>query len=245
MSEENRKKDLNENGNETMNMDEFSKAVDESFETFQDEEDQAWETMRQYREEKTVLTVTVDGIVNKGVISNIEGLRGFIPASRLALGHVEDLNEYLGKEIQVQVLDVDEEKNRLLLSARELLRAKADEEKKAKIATVEVGSVMEGVVETLQPYGAFVRLENGVSGLVHVSQISHTRIKDPSVVLQEGDQVKVKVIAIKDGKLSLSIKALEEDKAAAEEEEIRNIKIPRTEELTTSLGDLFKNIKLN
>ena len=201
--------------------------------------------MRQYREEKTVLTVTVDGIVNKGVISNIEGLRGFIPASRLALGHVEDLNEYLGKEIQVQVLDVDEEKNRLLLSARELLRAKADEEKKAKIATVEVGSVMEGVVETLQPYGAFVRLENGVSGLVHVSQISHTRIKDPSVVLQEGDQVKVKVIAIKDGKLSLSIKALEEDKAAAEEEEIRNIKIPRTEELTTSLGDLFKNIKLN
>lgn len=245
MSEENRKKDLNENGNETMNMDEFSKAVDESFETFQDEEDQAWETMRQYREEKTVLTVTVDGIVNKGVISNIEGLRGFIPASRLALGHVEDLNEYLGKEIQVQVLDVDEDKNRLLLSARELLRAKADEEKKAKIATVEVGSVMEGVVETLQPYGAFVRLENGVSGLVHVSQISHTRIKDPSVVLQEGDQVKVKVIAIKDGKLSLSIKALEEDKAAAEEEEIRNIKIPRTEELTTSLGDLFKNIKLN
>ena len=142
-------------------------------------------------------------------------------------------------------MDVDEEKNRLLLSARELLRAKADEEKKAKIATVEVGSVMEGVVETLQPYGAFVRLENGVSGLVHVSQISHTRIKDPSVVLQEGDQVKVKVIAIKDGKLSLSIKALEEDKAAAEEEEIRNIKIPRTEELTTSLGDLFKNIKLN
>ncbi len=245
MSEENRKKDLNENGNETMNMDEFSKAVDESFETFQDEEEQAWETMRQYREEKTVLTVTVDGIVNKGVISNIEGLRGFIPASRLALGHVEDLNEYLGKEIQVQVLDVDEEKNRLLLSARELLRAKADEEKKAKIATVEVGSVMEGVVETLQPYGAFVRLENGVSGLVHVSQISHTRIKDPSVVLQEGDEVKVKVIAIKDGKLSLSIKALEEDKAAAEEEEIRNIKIPRTEELTTSLGELFKNIKLN
>ncbi len=230
---------------ENMNMEEFSKAVDESFETFKDEEEQAWETMRQYKEEKTVLTVTVDGIVNKGVISNIEGLRGFIPASRLALGHVEDLNEYLGKEIQVQVLDVDEEKNRLLLSAREILRAKADEEKKAKIATVAVGSVMDGVVETLQPYGAFVRLENGLSGLVHVSQISHTRIKDPSVVLQEGDQVKVKIIGIKDGKLSLSIKALEEDKAAAEEEEIRNIKIPKTEELTTSLGELFKNIKLN
>ena len=230
---------------ENMNMEEFSKAVDESFETFKDEEEQAWETLQQYREEKTVLTVTVDGIVNKGVISNVEGIRGFIPASRLALGHVEDLNEYLGKEIQVQVIDVDEEKNRLLLSARELLRAKAEEEKKAKIEAVAVGSVMDGVVETLKPYGAFVRLENGLSGLVHVSQISHTRIKDPSVVLKEGDEVKVKVIAIKDGKLSLSIKALEEDKAAAEEEEIRNIKLPKAEELTTSLGDLFKNIKLD
>lgn len=230
---------------ENMNMEEFSKAVDESFETFKDEEEQAWETLQQYREEKTVLTVTVDGIVNKGVISNVEGIRGFIPASRLALGHVEDLNEYLGKEIQVQVIDVDEEKNRLLLSARELLRAKAEEEKKAKVEAVAVGSVMDGVVETLKPYGAFVRLENGLSGLVHVSQISHTRIKDPSVVLKEGDEVKVKVIAIKDGKLSLSIKALEEDKAAAEEEEIRNIKLPKAEELTTSLGDLFKNIKLD
>ena len=60
---------------------------------------------------------------------------------------------------------------------------------------------MDGTVETLQPYGAFVKLENGLSGLVHVSQISHTRIKDPSVVLKVGDSVKVKVIAVKDGKL--------------------------------------------
>ena len=87
-------------------------------------------------------------------------------------------------------------------------------------------------------------LDDSMTGLVHVSQISHTRIKDPSVVLKVGDEVKVKVIAIKDGKLSLSIKALAEDKAAAEEEEIRNIKLPKSEELTTNLGELFKNLKL-
>ena len=229
---------------ENLTMDDFSEAVDQSFDTFKDEDQEIWEKMKQYRDEKTTLTVTVDGVVNKGVISNQGGIRCFIPASRLALGHVADLNEYLGKEIQVRVTEVDQEKGRVILSARELLREKAQEEKKARIAAVAVGTVMDGTVETLQPYGAFVKLENGLSGLVHVSQISHTRIKDPSMVLKVGDSVKVKVIAVKDGKLSLSMKALEEDTAAREEEELRNIKLPKSEELTTSLGELFKNIKL-
>ena len=229
---------------ENLTMDDFSEAVDQSFDTFKDEDQEIWEKMKQYRDEKTPLTVTVDGVVNKGVISSQGGIRCFIPASRLALGHVADLNEYLGKEIQVRVTEVDQEKGRVILSARELLREKAQEEKKARIAAVAVGTVMDGTVETLQPYGAFVKLENGLSGLVHVSQISHTRIKDPSVVLKVGDSVKVKVIAVKDGKLSLSMKALEEDTAAREEEELRNIKLPKSEELTTSLGELFKNIKL-
>ena len=88
-------------------------------------------------------------------------------------------NEYLGKEIQVRVTEVDQEKRTGDLSARELLREKAQEEKKARIAAVAVGTVMDGTVETQQPYGAFVKLENGPFRLVHVSQISHTRIKIP------------------------------------------------------------------
>ena len=129
--------------------------------------------------------------------------------------YVEDLNTYLNQPIQVQVFDIDEEKKRLILSARELLRAKAEEEKKAKISNVEVGLVTEGTVESLQPYGAFVNLGEGISGLVHISQISEKRIKHPSAVLAVGDTVKVKVIAVKDGKLSLSMKALQD--VAAEE----------------------------
>lgn len=226
-----------------MTMDDFSKAIDTSFDTFKDEGELAWENVKQLKEAQTNITVTVDGIVNKGVVATVEGIRGFVPASRLALGRVEDLNEYLGKEIQVRVTEVDEDKNRLILSCREILREEAAAAKKAAVNAVAVGSVMEGVVESLQAYGAFVRLSNGLSGLVHVSQISNTRIKHPSVVLSEGDAVTVKVIAIKDGKLSLSIKALLEPEKE-EEEVVEKVEIPKAEAISTSLGDLLKGIKL-
>lgn len=203
----------------------------------------AWDKLKQYKEDGTVLDVTVKGIVNAGVIAYVEGIRGFIPASKLALSYVEDLNEYLNRPLRVQVFDLDEEKKRLILSARELLREQADEEKKARISNVEVGLVTEGTVESLQPYGAFVSLGNGISGLVHISQISAKRIKHPSAVLKVGDTVKVKVIAVKDGKLSLSMKAL--DDVAAEEVHEETIELPETEELTTTLGSLFAGIKLD
>ena len=87
----------------------------------------------------------------------------------------------------------------------------------------------------------FVKLENGLSGLVHVSQISRTRVKTPADVLNTGDAVKVKVIGVKDGKISLSMKALEE---APEREPVEKVVIPKAENIGTSLGDLFKNIKL-
>ena len=166
-------------------------------------------------------------------------MRGFIPASKLALNYVEDTNEYLNKPIQVQVFDIDKEKGRLILSAKEILREKAEEEKKTKIS-----NVTEGVVESLQPYGAFVDLGNGLSGLVHISQICEKRIKKPSEVLTVGDKVKVKVTAVKDGKLSLSIKEATDMMAKEIEEEV--IELPDSkEEASTSLASLFANIKLN
>lgn len=200
-----------------------------------------WNRVYNYLENKTVLHVKVEGIVNGGVIVMIEGLRGFVPASRLSLSYIEDLETFLLKDIDVQVIDVDQANNRLVLSVRELLKAKEKEEREAQLASVQIGSVMKGVVETLQNYGAFVKLENGLSGLVHISQISQKRIKQPSDVLSIGDEIEVKVIGIKDGKISLSKKALEE----IEEEEVEeNVEIPEAEEIGTSLGDLFKNIQL-
>ena len=205
-------------------------------------DDLACEKLNQYMEDKTILDVTVKGVVNAGVIAYVEGIRGFIPASKLSLSYVEDLNEYLNRQIQVQVIDLDRAKDRLILSARDILREKAREERKARISNVEVGLVTEGTVESIKPYGAFIDLGNGLSGLVHVSQISEKRIKDPSVVLSVGDKVKVKVIAIKEGKLSLSMKALNDVAVQEIEEEV--YELPKAEEATTSLGSLFANIKL-
>lgn len=217
----------------------------ESMADYEDQFDNAnpWNIVTRYMEEKTVLPVKIEGIVNGGAIAMIEGLRGFIPASKLSLSYIENLESYLLKETEVQVIDVDQANNRLVLSARELLKEKQRKERQKQLEAVEVGSTASGTVETLQSYGAFVKLENGLSGLVHVSQISSKRIKSPEDVLKVGDTVDVKIIGIKDGKISLSMKALLPDE---EEEEIVVDKadFPEAEEIGTSLGDLFKNIKL-
>lgn len=204
----------------------------------------AWDKLKELQESGEVLDVVVKGIVNGGAIAYVEGVRGFIPASKLALNYVEDTEEYLNKPLQVRVIDVDKEKKRLVLSAKEILREKAEEERRNKISNIEVGFVTEGTVESLQPYGAFVDLGNGVSGLVHISQICEKRIKKPSEAVSVGDKVKVKVIAIKDGKLSLSIKEASDLMAKEVEEEV--FELPESgEEATTSLGSLFANIKLD
>ena len=205
----------------------------------------AWDKLRSLKETQSNIRVKVAGIVKSGVIAYVEDIRGFIPASKLALDYVDedDLNDWLGKELEVRVITVDEEDGKLVLSAKEILREKEAEEKKTRISNVQVGLVTEGKVESIQPYGAFIDLGNGLTGLVHISQICEKRIKTPAAVLHVGDEVKVKVIAVKDGKLSLSMKALQD--VAAEEIQEESVELPESEELTTNLGSLFANIKLN
>lgn len=205
-----------------------------------------WDKVQKYLDEKTVLTVKVAEVVNKGVVAFLEGIRGFIPASHLALSYVEDLNTFTGKELEVHVITVEKEKKKLVLSAREVLKDKEAEKLNHKIAMVVPGSVMEGKVESIMPYGAFVDLGDGLSGLVHVSQISQKRIKTPSEVLKEGDTVKVKVLNTNNNKISLSIKAVA-DTAEAETvvEDKLAAKYSSKESIGTSLGDLLKGIKLS
>lgn len=198
----------------------------------------AWDKLKEYMDNGTNLTVQIKGVVNKGVIAYVEGIRGFIPASKLSLSYVENLEDWLLKEIQVRVITADVEAHRLVLSAREILKEKEAEEKKALVSNVQVGLVTEGVVESVKDYGAFVRLSNGLTGLVHVSQISDKHIKNPRTVLNEGDTVKVKVIGIKDGKLSLSMKALND--VASEEIQEEAVEIPEAEEIGSNLGALLK-----
>ena len=209
--------------------------------------DAKWDAFEEMMENKVVFTVPIDESVKAGVVTSLKGVRAFIPASQLSTSYVEDTSEWIGKEIDVVIITADREKQRLVLSGREAAKIKRSQEKKARIEALAVGTVIEGKVETIKPYGAFVDLGNGISGLVHISQMSTKRIATPEEVCKEGDVVKVKITKVKDGKISLSMKALEEAPASAEEDD----DIPALssvvshEQATTSLGDLLKGIKLD
>ncbi len=204
----------------------------------------AWDRLRALKESQENVSVKISGITKGGAVAYLEGVRGFIPASKLALSYVEEdaLNDWLNKSVDVRVITADESDKRLVMSSRDILWEKQQEERARRISNVEVGLVTEGTVDSIKPYGAFIKLSNGLSGLLHVSQISNQRIKHPSAVLEEGQKVKVKIIANKDGKLSLSMKALED--VAAKEIEEETWELPKTEEVSTSLGSLFAKLKL-
>ena len=203
----------------------------------------AWDKLRQLKEDKTVLNVTVKGIVSAGVIAYVEGIRGFIPASLLSTKYVEDLNVWLQKDVEAKIITVEPEEQRLVLSAKAVEKEKERKERENKINELKVGTVVEGTVENIMPYGAFVDIGDGISGLVHISQLSQKRVKSPEEVVKEGDAVTVKIIKVANGKVSLSIKALEEDKEAAKKAEETGVEY--TEDAAgTSLGDLLANIKL-
>ena len=207
----------------------------------QAENNLAWQHMKELLDSKETIRVKIGGMVNGGLIAYVENIRGFIPASQIALEFVENLDEWLGKELDVRVITADSHKKRLVLSAKVILKEAQQKEHEEKKARIQTGMVCTGKVESLQPYGAFVDLGDGISGLVHISQISEKRIGHPKEALKVDQEVKVKVIGIKDGKISLSIKALNE---ATEAEEEESFELPETKAVTTSLGDLLKNIKL-
>lgn len=215
----------------------------QKFETFNEEEQAVWEELLTMKNEKTEIDVKIKEIVKSGAVAYVNEVRGFIPASKLSLGYVENLDEFLGKHIKVRVFDIEPEDKKLILSAKELLKEQKAEERAQTMNEMKPGMVVEGTVENIQPYGAFVRLENGLSGLVHISQISNRRLKTPSEVLTVGDKITAKLTQIKDGKLSLSIRALNDTMDSDYVAE--KVDIPESEELTTSLGSLFANIKLD
>jgi small subunit ribosomal protein S1 len=204
----------------------------------------AWRRAEELQESQENITVTVTEVVKGGVVADFEGIRAFIPISKLSLERIDDCNPFLYKEIEVRVFEANMDEDKLILSAKEILKEKQEISRKKKLSDVQIGQVLHGTVATLKDYGAFIDLGDGLSGLVHISQISHKRIKHPGVALKEGQEVDVKVIDIKDGKISLSIKALLDDseEVVSEDEEIQ---LPESEEIGTSLGDLLKGFKFD
>ncbi|MHC5253070.1 30S ribosomal protein S1 [Listeria kieliensis] len=153
-----------------------------------------------------VFDAVVSDVVKGGLVVDL-GVRAFVPASLVEDHFVEDFSDYKGKTLAFKVVEFEPEKNRVILSHRAVAEAEKEEKKKELLATIKEGDVLEGTVERLASFGAFVDL-GGVDGLVHISQISYEHIGAPSDVLTEGEKVKVKVIGVdpENERISLSIK---------------------------------------
>ncbi len=181
--------------------------------------ERALDDLEKKLESGDVFEVEVADVVKGGLVADV-GMRAFIPASLVERHYVEDFSDYKGRTLRVKVVELDREKNKVILSQKAVLEAEADQEKQQRLESLEVGQVLEGTVQRLTSFGAFVDI-GGVDGLVHISELSWTRVEEPSEVVKEGDQVKVKVLKVDTDaeKVSLSLKATEEspfEKAAKE-----------------------------
>lgn len=204
-----------------------------------------WDKLKEMKEQGVVSTVKVREAVNAGVVAYLEDTRGFIPASQITTAYVEDLNEWVGKSLDVKIITVDQKQKKLVLSGKEVAKEREAEQYAHKVSMLIPGSVFEGTVEMIKPYGAFIDLGDGLSGLVHISQICQKRIASPNEVLKVGQKVTVKLLNTNDGKLSLSMKALEEMQVdISEETEKEAEEYSSGESVGTSLGDLLAKLNL-
>ncbi|MCQ5364539.1 30S ribosomal protein S1 [Anoxybacillus salavatliensis] len=169
--------------------------------------EQAWEVLEQKLANGETFDVVVKDIVKGGLVADV-GVRAFIPASLVEKDFVEDFSDYKGRTLTVKVVELDREKNRVVLSHRAVVEEEEAVKKKAALQSIQVGQVLEGTVVRMTNFGVFVNIGE-VDGLVHISQLAHTRVDHPSDVVKEGDVVKVKVLAIDEesGRVSLSVKA--------------------------------------
>lgn len=183
------------------------------------ENEGALEGLEQKLTSGEVFEVTVADVVKGGLVVDV-GVRAFIPASLVERHYVEDFSDYKGKTLRVKVAELDREKNKVILSQKAVLDDEANQMKQDRMSTIKVGEELEGTVQRLTSFGAFVDIGE-IDGLVHISELAWHRVETPSEVVKEGDKVKVKVLKvdIDTERVSLSIKATEEspwDKAASE-----------------------------
>jgi len=207
----------------------------------------AWDKLKELQEAGTVVTVKIAEAFPAGAITYLEGIRAFIPASKLALTFVDDPTTFIGQTVQAMIITVNQKEQKLTLSVKDVLREQEKQERTSRISRLVVGTVVTGTVEQIMPYGAFVSIGDDLSGLLHISQICAKRIKTPTEVIKLGDTINVKIIDVKDGKVSLSMKAVEEDAEVSEEvEEVAPENyVFEDKSANSTMASLFANIKLD
>lgn len=171
-----------------------------------------WEALEDTFKNEEVIEVEVQNAVKGGLTVLVNGVNGFMPASQISLSYISDLNQFKGKTLQAKIIDFDIQKRRMILSRKAVEKVQVDKKRKALWETIEVGITLEGVVQRLTDFGAFVDL-GGIDGLIHISDLAWFRVKHPSDVLSEGDHVEVKVLAFdkEKNRISLGLKQTTEE----------------------------------
>jgi len=166
----------------------------------------AWDSLEEKFNNHETIETEVKDVVKGGLVVDL-GVRGFIPASLVEDHFVESFEDYKGRSMEFKIVEMDKEKNRLILSHRAVLQEEKANKKEEVLEELKEGQVLEGTVQRIASFGAFVDI-GGVDGLVHISQLSHEHVEKVSDVLKEGEKVKVKVLSIdRDSeRISLSIK---------------------------------------
>lgn len=166
----------------------------------------AWNELEQKFESGEVFDAEIKDVVKGGLVVDL-GVRGFVPASLVEAHFVEDFSDYKGKTLAFKIVELDKEKNRLILSHRAVVELEKGKQKKNVLDSLAPGQVLAGTVQRITDFGAFVDI-GGIDGLVHISQLSHEHVVKPTDVVQEGQQVQVKVLSVDrdNERISLSIK---------------------------------------
>ena len=173
--------------------------------------ERAWGSIEKIKEEDGVVTGTVIEVVKGGLIMDI-GLRGFLPASLVEMRRVRDLAPYIGKQIEAKIIELDKNRNNVVLSRRAYLEQSPSAVRHGFLNQLEKGQIRKGVVSSIVNFGAFVDL-GGVDGLVHVSELSWEHVDHPSKVVEVGQEVTVEVLEVDFDRerVSLSLKSTQED----------------------------------
>ncbi|MFY9535902.1 MAG: bifunctional 4-hydroxy-3-methylbut-2-enyl diphosphate reductase/30S ribosomal protein S1 [Bacillota bacterium] len=155
----------------------------------------AWDFISEALKNGTIVEGEVTGVVKGGIVVDV-GLRGFVPASHVSVRPVQNLEDLRGEVLRMKVLEVDQDKKNVVLSARQVQEEELAEARKRMLESLNEGVIVEGVVRRVVNFGAFVDIGDGVEGLLHVSDMAWTRTEDPRDVVSEGDRIRVKILAI-------------------------------------------------
>lgn len=168
--------------------------------------EKAWEELKSKFENNETFDVEINDVVKGGLVADL-GVRGFIPASLVERHYVEDFSDYKGKTLSVKIVEFEPENNKIILSHRAVLDEELEQKKQEILQNLKPGEIKTGVVQRITNFGAFVNI-GGIDGLVHISQLAHHHVETPNEVVNEGDEVKVKVLSVDAEKerISLSIK---------------------------------------